>query len=103
MPEFKPGSWLEFPPNGQTAIVHLRFDPWPHAAWRSHLEILDDGGTTIQQLDHTLENTGRRPPKRQWTVEQSELSFALGRGVLGRGKRFRLSVESLWTEQESEF
>ncbi len=103
MPEFKPGCWLEFPPDRDRVIVHLRHDPWPHAAWRFHLEILDDGGTTVQQLDHTPENTGRRPPKRQWTDEQSEFSGALGHGVLDRGKRFRLSVESLWTEQDGEF
>jgi hypothetical protein len=103
MPEFKPGSWLEFPPERDRVIVHLRHDPWPQAAWMFHLEILDAAGQVVVHLDRTIENSGKRPPKRQWTVEQSEFNFALGRGVLDWSKRFRLSVESLWTEQEGEF
>lgn len=101
MPEFKPGSWLEFLPGGK-ALAHLRYDPWPHAAWRFRLEILTDGGDTIKQLDRTLKNSGQRPPKRQWKDEASGLEFNLGEEAFGPGRRFRLSVETLWAEQDGE-
>ena len=89
-----------------TGVLVLAYPSWPRIRWRAQLELLDQEGKTLSSEIKAIDNDGDlfRSGRIGYRFEnESKHPFSFPENLMDKARRFRFSMESVWTEVEHPF